>query len=65
MTSWSENLRLELVKDRTMTDVWSQLRRLPASKERTSRRREFQGWFSKDWDDLEVLWLPHFKEWSQ
>jgi|DEB0MinimDraft_10_1074344.scaffolds.fasta_scaffold65911_2 hypothetical protein len=65
MTSWSENLRLELVKDRTMTDVWSQLRRLPASKERTALRREFQGWFSKDWDDLEVLWLPHFKEWSQ
>ena len=65
MTSWSENLRLELVKDKTMTDVWSLLRRLPASKERTALRREFQRWFSKDWDDLEVLWLPHFKEWSQ
>jgi len=64
MTSWSEKLRLELVKDRTMTDVRSQLRRLAASKERTALRREFQGWFSKDWDDLEVLWLPHFKEWS-
>jgi len=64
MTSWSEKLRLELVKDRTMTDVRSQLRRLAASKERTALRREFQGWFSKDWDELEVLWLPHFKEWS-
>ena len=25
MTSWSENLRLELVKDRTMTDAHLQL----------------------------------------
>ena len=65
MTSWSENLRLELVKDKTMTDVWSQLRRLPASKERTALRRELQGWISKDRDDLQVLCLPHFKEWSQ
>tara|TARA_R100000005_G_C4947955_1_gene169700 strand:+ start:335 stop:481 length:147 start_codon:yes stop_codon:yes gene_type:complete len=48
-----------------MTDVWKQMRRLPASKDRTALRREFQGWFSKDWEDQEVLWLPHFKEWSQ
>ena len=65
MTSWSQDRRLELVKDKAMNSVWSQLRRLPASKERTALRREFQGWFSKDWDDLEILWLPHFKEWDQ
>jgi hypothetical protein len=65
MTSWSQSVRLELVRDKTMTDVWKQMRRLPASKDRTALRREFQGWFSKDWEDQEVLWLPHFKEWSQ
>jgi len=64
MTSWSEDRRLELVRDRTMNDVWNQMRRLPVSKERTALRREFQGWFSTDWDDLEILWLPHFREWN-
>ena len=47
MTSWSQSVRLELVRDKTMTDVWKQMRRLPASKDRTALRREFQGWFSK------------------
>ena len=65
MTSWSQDRRLELVKDKAMNSVWSQLRLLPASKERTALRREFQGWFSKDWDELDILWLPHFKEWDK
>ena len=32
--------------------------------DRTLLRREFQGWFSKSWDDIDVLWLPYFKEWG-
>lgn len=64
MTSWFEDRRTESVRDRTVNDVWTQMRRLPVSKERTALRREFQGWFSTDWDDLEILWLPQFREWD-
>ena len=31
---------------------------------RQALRREFQGWFSNDWDDVEVLWLQHFQQWG-
>ena len=64
MTSWSESLRLELVRDKTMMDIWRRMQTLPVSKDRTALRREFQGWFSTEWKDLEILWLPHFKEWD-
>ena len=47
-----------------MMDIWRRMRILPVSEDRTALRREFQGWFSTEWNDLEILWLPHFKEWD-
>ena len=33
-------------------------------KDRKALRREFQGWFSNDWNDLDILWLEHYKAWE-
>lgn len=32
--------------------------------DRKALRREFQGCFSNDWNDLDVLWLQHFQQWG-
>ena len=42
MTSCLESLRLELLREKTMTDVWKQMRRLSASKEWIALRQEFR-----------------------
>ena len=65
MTTSSEDRRLSLVRDKTMNTVYSRLRSLSDQKDRTALRREFQGWFSKEWDELEILWLQYYQEWTE
>ncbi len=65
MTTSSEDRCLSLVRDKTMNTVYSRLRSLSDQKDRTALRREFQGWFSKEWDELEILWLQHYQEWTE
>ena len=63
MTSWSEKRRLELVHRFIFSDVNNRFRKVK-KEDRISLYREFQSWLSKSWDDLDVLWLPYFKEWG-
>ena len=63
MTSWAQNRRLELVVDKTINRVHKRMKQVN-KKDRKALRREFQGWFSKDFDDVEVFWLEHFQHWE-
>ena len=63
MTSWSQDRRLELVFDKTLNDVRQRMAKVSKA-DRKALRREFQGWFSTDWDDVEILWLQHFQQWG-
>lgn len=63
MTSWSQDRRLELVFDKTLNDVRQRMAKVSKA-DRKALRREFQGWFSTDWDDVEILWLQHFQQWE-
>lgn len=63
MTSWSQERRLELVIHFILSDVKTRFRQVK-KEDITLLRREFQGWFSKSWDDLDALWLPYLKEWG-
>ena len=63
MTSWAQNRRLELVVDKTINRVHQRMKQVN-KKDRKALRREFQGWFSKDFDDVEVFWLEHFQHWE-
>ena len=56
MTSWAQERRLELVFDKTLDGVHKRLRKV-GKRDRKALRREFQGWFSNDWNDLDILWL--------
>ncbi len=61
MTLWAQERRLELVQHYILSDVKTQFKKVKKG-DRIIERREFQGWFSKSWDYLDVLWLPYFKE---
>ena len=63
MTSWASERRLELVFDKTLNDIHRRIKKVSKG-DRKALRREFQGWFSNDWDDVEVLWLQHFQQWG-
>ena len=63
MTSWASERRLELVFDKTLNDVQRRMK-MVSQGDRKALRREFQGWFSNDWDDFVVLWLQHFQHWG-
>ena len=63
MTSWAQERRLELAFDKTLDGVHKRLRKV-GKRDRKALRREFQGWFSNDWNDLDILWLEHYKAWE-
>ena len=63
MTSWSQERRLELVFDKTLNDIHRRMQKVSKG-DRKALRREFQGWFSNDWSDLDILWLKHFQQWG-
>ncbi len=63
MTSWSQERRLELVFDKTLNDIHRRMQKVSKG-DRKALRREFQGWFSNDWSDLDILWLKHFQHWE-
>ena len=63
MTSWAQDRRLELVFDKTLDTVHQRMQKV-GKKDRKALRREFQGWFSNDWNDLDILWLEHYKAWE-
>ena len=63
MTSWSQERRLQLVCHKTINDIHKQMRKVSKG-DRKALRREFQGWFSNDWNELDVLWLQHFQQWG-
>ena len=63
MTSWFQERRLELVCHKTIDDIHKRMRKVSKG-DRKALRREFQGWFSKDFDDIEVFWLEHFQHWE-
>ena len=58
MTSWAQDRRLELVFDKTLDTIHQRMQKV-SKKDRKALRREFQGWFSNDWNDLDILWLEH------
>ena len=63
MTTWAQDRRLELVFDKTLDTVHQRMQKV-SKKDRKALRREFQGWFSNDWNDLDILWLEHYKAWE-
>lgn len=63
MTSWAQERRLELVFDKTLDTVHQRMQKV-SKKDRKALRREFQGWFSNDWNELDILWLEHYKAWE-
>ena len=63
MTSWAQNRRLELVVDKTINRVHKRMKQVN-KKDRKALRREFQGWFSNEWSDLDILWMDHFSAWG-
>ena len=63
MTSWAQDRLLELVFDKTLDTVHQRMQKV-SKKDRKTLRREFQGWFSNDWNDLDILWLEHYKAWE-
>ena len=63
MTSWFQERRLELVFDKTLNDIHRRMQKVSKG-DRKALRREFQGWFSNDWSDLDILWLKHFQQWG-
>ena len=63
MTSWAQDRRLELVFDKTLDTVHQRMQKV-SKKDRKALRREFQVWFSNDWNDLDILWLEHYKAWE-
>ena len=63
MTSWSQERRLELVFDKTLNDIHRRMQNVSKG-DRKALRKEFQGWFSNDWSDLDILWLKHFQQWG-
>ena len=52
MTSWAQDRRLELVFDKTLDTVHQRMQKV-SKKDRKALRREFQGWFSNDWNELQ------------
>ena len=50
---WAQERRLELVFDKTLDGVHKRLRKV-GKRDRKALRREFQGWFSNDWNDLDI-----------
>ena len=54
MTSWSQERRLKLVFDKTLNDIHRRMKKV-SKRDKKALRREFQGWFSNDWNDLDVL----------
>ena len=63
MTSWAQDRRLELVFDKTVDTVHQRMQKV-SKKDRKALRREFQGLFSNDSNELEILWLEHYQEWD-
>lgn len=63
MTTWSQERRLELVFDKTLDTFYKRMKTVDKD-DRRALRREFQGWFSTPWNDIDVLWLEHFQEWE-
>ena len=63
MTSWAQDRRLELVFDKTLDTVHQRMQKV-SKKDRKALRREFQGLFSNDSNELEILWLEHYQEWE-
>ena len=63
MTSWAQDRRLERVFDKTLDTVHQRMQKV-RKKDRKALRRQFQGWFSNDWNDLDILWLEHYKAWE-
>ena len=63
MTSWAQDRRLELVFDKTLDTVHQRMQKV-SKKDRKALRREFQGLFSNDSNELETLWLEHYQEWD-
>ena len=62
MTTWGESARLSLVWHKTKQHVRTQVKRLN-KEDRKALRSEFSGWFSTDWEDLEIQWMDHYKKW--
>ena len=60
MTSWAQERRLELVFDKTLDTIHQRMQKV-SKKDRKALRREFQGWFSNDWNELDILWLEHYR----
>ena len=63
MTTWSQERRLELVFDKTLDTIYQRMKTVDKD-DRRALRREFQGWFSTPWNDIDVLWLEYFQEWK-
>ena len=63
MTTWSQERRLELVFDKTLDTIYKRMKTVDKD-DRRALRREFQGWFSTPWNDIDVLWLEYFQEWE-
>lgn len=63
MTTWSQERRLELVFDKTLDAIYNRMKTVDKD-DRRALRREFQGWFSTPWNDIDVLWLEYFQEWE-
>ena len=63
MTTWSQERRLELVFDKTLDTIYQRMKTVDKD-DRRALRREFQGWFSTPWNDIDVLWLEYFQEWE-
>ena len=63
MTTWSQERPLELVFDKTLNTIYQRMKTVDKD-DRRALRREFQGWFSTPWNDIDLLWLEHFQEWE-
>ena len=63
MTTWSQERRLELVFDKTLDTIYNRMKTVDKD-DRRALRREYQGWFSTPWNDIDVLWLEYFQEWE-
>ena len=50
--------------DGLVFDKLDTVHHLMQKKDRKALRREFQGSFSNDSNELETLWLEHYQEWD-
>ena len=54
---------MALVFNKTLDAVTKRFRKV-GKRDRKALRREFQGLFNNDSNELEILWLEHYQEWD-